>query len=158
MQIVDLAQICLVDCRLIGPKWCRLLIGFKALDGVECRQEPCFQCRFVDQLFPPCVCSFSFFRSRFVDFIKFKCQKPCFCFFKKTILLILQQCREVARIYTGMPVYTGVWKRLPVFRLYFCDLPRIFVIFVTSSVIFKFNQRLTMQRHLPTVLCQVEST
>ena len=31
------------------------------------------------------------------------------------------QCREVARIHTGMPVYTGVWKKSPVFRPYFCD-------------------------------------
>ena len=35
------------------------------------------------------------------------------------------QCEEVARIYTGMPVYTGILAKSPVFRPYFA---RIFVI------------------------------
>ena len=61
------------------------------------------------------------------------------------------------------PVYKYIFllssvEKSPVFRSYFCDLLRMFVIFVTSSVIFKFNLRLTMQRHLTAVLCQVEST
>ena len=38
------------------------------------------------------------------------------------------QCEEVARIYTGMPVYTGILAKSPVFRPYFCDFTRIFVI------------------------------
>ena len=40
----------------------------------------------------------------------------------------LSQCEQVARIYTGMPVYTGILAKSPVFRPYFCDFTRIFVI------------------------------
>ena len=56
-----------------------------------------------------------------------------------SLVLSYWQCREVARIHTTLLVYTSVWEKSPVFRSYFCDLPRIYVNFVTSSVIFKFN-------------------
>ena len=44
------------------------------------------------------------------------------------------QCEEVARIYTGMPVYTGILAKSPAFRPYFCDFTRIFVILCRLNV------------------------
>ena len=39
-----------------------------------------------------------------------------------------KQCEEVARIYTGMPVYTGILAKSPVFLWfypYFCDFVQV---------------------------------
>ena len=41
-------------------------------------------------------------------------------------LVTKEQCREGARIYTCMPVYTGIWKKSPLFRSYFCDFAPYF--------------------------------
>ena len=59
--------------------------------------------------------------------------------FENMIKDCVMQCAEVARIYKGRLLYTGVWGKSPVFRSYFCHLPRIYVNFVTLNIIFKFN-------------------
>ena len=56
------------------------------------------------------------------------------------------------------PVFIRVCPYIRAFGKNHPYFARIFVIYVTPSVIFKFNLRLTMQSHLTAVLCQVEST
>jgi len=52
------------------------------------------------------------------------------------LLTILQyiQFAQVARIYKGRLVYTGGQKKLPVFRLYFCNFAPIFGILGLQAV------------------------
>ena len=47
----------------------------------------------------------------------------------------LSQCEEVARIYTGMPVYTGILAKSPVFRPYFCDFVQVKRVIVLFGIV-----------------------
>ena len=52
-------------------------------------------------------------------------------------LVLGNQCTEVARFKTGMPVSTGILVKMPVFRPFICDSSRFFVIFSISDVVYK---------------------
>ena len=117
LQIVDQQVQNGVDCRQV----------YKALEGVECRLEPCFQCRFVDQLFPPCVCRFYFFWSQCVDLIKIQMLETLYGIFKNTSLLIIDLYNSSSK--SNIKFYSIIIKKIPVEDFLFIFMFSLYTLF-----------------------------